>query len=741
MTGSADKEARITGFLKALYTSPYQDRRDRNPERVVGTCELFTGHSRFRHWQESAIPSLLWVSTDPGCGKSVLAKYLVDEPLQSTQSRTTCYFFFKGDYDDQRSPESALCCVLRQLFLQRPALLSDSILQRFQEDGQRLLGSFRGLWDILISIAVGNASGEIICVLDALDECEDQGRSQLVKALCNLYWPGASSLTLKFLVTSRPYVSIQREFQGLKDRLPTIHLAGENEDEIVKISREIDLVIGNRVEDISRKLQLQPDETRVLGDELVRVPNRTYLWVYLICDEIEHSINITPGNIRTEIGRLPKSIEEAYENILCRSRDFEKARRLLHIVVAAERPLLLQEMSFALAFKESHRSYCDVEVEPEDRFRSTVRELCGLFVTVKDSKICLLHQTAKEFLVQREPSRAADPLRNGSFTLQWKYTLPSAESNRVLAEICIRHLLFAEFKSHPWDRDASFAIFLRYSAAHWATHFRQAHVERSSSLIGLEAQLCDQHSPNRSAWLRFHTTRWEPDVSRGPSPLNIASYFGLDRFVELQLNEKAVDLNQPGGRDQRSALSLAAGNGHESVVRLLLEKAEVGVKGFFKKFQKNTVQVHAKDRAGQTALSWAVRGGHEAIVRLLLDNAANTEPKKHRGLTMTPLADAARAGHHAILQLLLERGGSIKTKSGWNNQTPLSHAAGSGHTAIVQLLLDKGAAIDSLSCYGKTPLWYAASNGHVAVVQLLLNKGAAIERATPHGEMPLSDAA
>jgi hypothetical protein len=85
------------------------------------------------------------------------------------------------------------------------------------------------------------------------------------------------------------------------------------------------------------------------------------------------SLHMTPGNIRAEIDRLPKSIKEAYENILCRSRDLEKARRLLHIVVAAERPLLLQEMSFALAFRESHRSYRDVEVEPEGRFRSTVK--------------------------------------------------------------------------------------------------------------------------------------------------------------------------------------------------------------------------------------------------------------------------------------------------------------------------------------------------------------------------------
>ncbi|KAF4620145.1 hypothetical protein G7Y89_g14675 [Cudoniella acicularis] len=38
---------------------------------------------------------------DPGCGKSALAKYLIDSVLATTESRTACYFF-KDDFKDQR---------------------------------------------------------------------------------------------------------------------------------------------------------------------------------------------------------------------------------------------------------------------------------------------------------------------------------------------------------------------------------------------------------------------------------------------------------------------------------------------------------------------------------------------------------------------------------------------------------------------------------------------------------------
>ncbi|KAI0423611.1 hypothetical protein F5Y09DRAFT_348659 [Xylaria sp. FL1042] len=70
-----DKATARAEFLRPLYTSPYEDRKNRNPKRADGTCECFTAHRLFQNWRREP-SSLLWVSADPGCGKSVLAKYL-----------------------------------------------------------------------------------------------------------------------------------------------------------------------------------------------------------------------------------------------------------------------------------------------------------------------------------------------------------------------------------------------------------------------------------------------------------------------------------------------------------------------------------------------------------------------------------------------------------------------------------------------------------------------------------------
>jgi ankyrin repeat domain-containing protein 50 len=85
-------------------------------------------HQLFRDWRESKTSKMLWVSADPDCRKLVLVKHLVDSVLPTTESRTVCYFFFKDGFKDQISTTSAICCILHQLFKQRPALLSDATL-------------------------------------------------------------------------------------------------------------------------------------------------------------------------------------------------------------------------------------------------------------------------------------------------------------------------------------------------------------------------------------------------------------------------------------------------------------------------------------------------------------------------------------------------------------------------------------------------------------------------------------
>ena len=69
----------------------------------------------------------------------------------------------------------------------------------------------------------------------------------------------------------------------------------------------------------------------------------------------------------------------------------------------------------------------------------------------------------------------------------------------------------------------------------------------------------------------------------------------------------------------RAPFSYAAGNGHEAVVRLLVES--------------EGVDINARDNEGKTALTYATEEGHEAIVWLLnnrCDVPASCNGPRHR---------------------------------------------------------------------------------------------------------------
>ncbi|KAE8143474.1 hypothetical protein BDV38DRAFT_277493 [Aspergillus pseudotamarii] len=463
-TTTSARDERVKRFFNLLYTCPYKDRKDRNSKRVPGTCEWFTSHPIFKDWQQrtnNEFPGLLWVSADPGCGKSVLTRYLVDEVILNTIDRTVCYFFFKDDFPDQRSATSALSVMLRQLFIAQPQLLQDAVLDKLETDGDKLVQSFSELWSILLSVSASSKAGEIICILDALDECQDGDRNQLISAVREFYSGPHRRSKLKFLITSRPYDHIRRGFWELEKQLPTIHLSGDSEEEVKDISREIDLVIAKRVNDFSDQRSLAKDERDMLAQQLTTVENRTYLWVSLTLDVLENITGFTKGNIRRAIQYLPETVDKAYEKILDRSSDKNKARVLLHIITAAMRPLSLGELSLALAVNAGHRKLTALrdDTEPKDRFRKTLRDLCGLFVVVIDEKAYLLHQTAKEFLVgDKSPTMEINRTR-------WKHSILPDDSNQILADMCTSYITLVQDRAYTQSSDDE--SFYEYSSCYW----------------------------------------------------------------------------------------------------------------------------------------------------------------------------------------------------------------------------------------------------------------------------------
>ncbi|KAJ5152754.1 uncharacterized protein N7482_009232 [Penicillium canariense] len=176
-------------------------------------------------------------------------------------------------------------------------------------------------------------------------------------------------------------------------------------------------------------------------------------------------------------------------------------------------------------------------------------------------------------------------------------------------------------------------------------------------------------------------------------------------------------------RVKRAPMSYAAEEGHEGVVRLLVEKG---------------ADIEARDTSGRTALSWAAEKGHENIVRLLLEKGVDIEARDI--LDRTPLLWAIKERHENIVKLLLEKGAELEARN-FPGRNPLSLAAEKGYENIVKLLLEKGADIEARDILDRTLLLWAVEEQHENIVKLLLEKGADIEARDISDRTPLSWAA
>ena len=646
--------------LQALCTSTYVDHKNMNPDRVPGTCQWFLNNEKFHEWAESDSFDLLWVTADPGCGKSVLSKSLVDGEFQSSLSLTTAYYFFKDDSPEQRSATHAVCALIHQICSQNSALLG-KVLCAYQLNGNKLSLSFSWLWDLLLKIAQCPEAGEIVCVMDALDECAEGGKKLLIDSFNKLYaTKRIHECRLKFLVTSRPYLDIEERF----DRL-IVRLSGEDESQIIK--QEIDLVIVDRVSKLASMKRLDHETQSALQGRLLQTENRTYLWLYLTLDGVEQEFGLaTPKRMRGFIDALPRTVNQAYGKLLDRSPRPEQARKLLHIVLAAIRPLTLREMNMALNIEDGQKSRKEVDLDPEDSFGAYVKNLCGLLVSIFDAKIFLLHQTVKEFLL---PSVMTTAVAQDMICGGWRHSMEPSESHLILARKCLYYLSFTVFDedmSHDHERpnasccgenphdmwcevyypkvrnfdprefdpvcrhhmDNSYD-FLNYAAMYWTEHYKSARDDMA--LTQMWYYVCDVETRRFAVWYQA----W------------------MDHQDRIPIKKSVVKNTSP--------LILASAFGHDAMVLELLEA---------------NAQKEFRDQWGRTALANAAMGGHGRIVRALVQAGASTDCAFRSKSTLTGVALAStkhldKSKHEELIERLMQRGSYEIQREGRNKALAL----------------------------------------------------------------------
>ncbi|KAK5100861.1 hypothetical protein LTR70_001102 [Exophiala xenobiotica] len=708
---SASERHKRTECLQTFKTSTYESYKNApNPKPEPGTCQWILQHPKFRNWDGSDHKTILWLSADPGCRKSVFSRYYVDM-LQAAGDATVCYFFFK-DNAEQNDLNIAVCAILHQLFSDQPQLISVAIpsWERNKTLIQRETGT---LWRTLQGAMLASQK-KIICVLDALDECSGADRDQLIEMLFDL-------------TTTYSRASTDCNLQHLKLRLP-----GEHDNK--EINREINMVIERQVNALAKQYKLSEDNQYALQSHLIHMEHRTYLWLHLAMSAVrnQYRYSLHPNKVNIAELSLPLNVGAAYDQVLSKIDPALKGRvvNILLVVVGARRPLTIHALFTALNVLSCDRpDEFLLEDFDEVRFEKQIRDWCGLFTYVEQSRVYLIHQTAKEYLLARAQQ---SPLQ------QWQGCLAQLDVERTMALMCLKYLCIPGIE--PYDKrdavawavrtdrytgeygdGASLHDFYHYCAEHWASHLQECNEASLDQDLHKYISIVGQPSKTEI----WSEVMWYPYRSGSASMQHVLAAHG--HAVALKCLHSIGDVNWNASDSiGRTALHWAASAGDVPTVRLLID-----IGSDIDKREGDNCDWHLNDGQprkrgkGRTALHFAVMGGHPKTVELLLDSGADVDVECYEGLTpLESIVHQYKGCSSDLLRAFIGRSSTGKLDA-------LCVAAETRDNETVKLLIESGTDVNAMNRRSKTALCAAVCSDCREVAATLLAADADINQRSP----------
>ena len=206
--------------------------------------------------------------------------------------------------------------------------------------------------------------------------------------------------------------------------------------------------------------------------------------------------------------------------------------------------------------------------------------------------------------------------------------------------------------------------------------------------IDLSAGWCKDNWAHHSSLCRISEDQ-KPTDSEKPaqSNENICSKFinmtGKEEFLSAAQSGDILRMDALlGGNESKSdlficestnAFILASANGHDEIIKMLLEFAPLNLNGF--------------DESAKTALILASQKNHVNVVEVLLEQEELDANLAELIQGETPLYVASKMGHSNITSLLLAKSGIDVNKHTIHRGSPLIAASVGGYAEIVRLLL------------------------------------------------------
>ena len=343
-------------------------------------------YKNFINWEGSNKHRLLWIKGDAGKGKTMLLLGIIREleRLNSNpDSPNLSYFFCQGTNSTLNTPTAVLRCLVWLVLVQQPSLIS-YVRDKYVTAGPNLFkddNAFYVLRDAFKNMLKDTRLKRAFLIVDALDECIDKDKPGLAQLLDFISTTVVTSPNIKWLVSSRNRPDIESR---LRDGEGRVRLDLELNSECIR--NAVDAYIDHKLSELDR-LKHYEEERVQIAQELRQKADGTFLWVALVCKELE---SVESYDALAVLGEMPSKLKDLYGRMMRQIEELKRddpkyCKRVLSTIILAYEPLHVSELEILTAL-------------PKHVPLPDIIKKCASFLTIRDDVVYPVHQSAKDYL-------------------------------------------------------------------------------------------------------------------------------------------------------------------------------------------------------------------------------------------------------------------------------------------------------------------------------------------------------